>query len=112
MEILCGCGHLLERHDAVSGCEFGWTGKSDNETPCMCEMSPALVEALYWWYVYKKEVYKLRERLINDDECPNCEGHLQREELGLPDDTTSFCYRCCSCNKVWSYYGKDLTEEK
>ena len=108
MEILCSCGHSSKRHTEIAGCEFGWEN-GDNETACICDLSPEVIELRYWRDFYKKETYRLREEFIADDRCPDCLGDLRKEEVGLPDDTVSFVYRCCSCNKVWSYYGKDLT---
>jgi hypothetical protein len=52
------------------------------------------------------EVYKLRTRLINKAECPECEGYLLSEEV---DGKTGY-YRCCECNRVWVYYGGLVSE--
>lgn len=104
MEILCECGYSINQHSyRVVG------GMLRSNIPCA--LLKETVEARYWWNFYKKETYRLREEFIADDRCPYCLGDLRKEEVGLPDDTVSFVYRCCSCNKVWSYYGKDLTIE-
>lgn len=108
MEILCSCGHSSKRHTEIGGCEVGWED-NDNEGFCLCDLSPDIIETRYWRDTYLKEIYRLREIFINDDTCPDCVGYLKREEVGLPDGNMVKAYRCCSCNKLWTYYGKDLT---
>jgi hypothetical protein len=110
MEILCHCGHSSKRHSEIAGCEFGWQN-GDNEIICMCDLSPEIIELRYWRDTYLKEIYRLRTIFINDDTCPDCVGYLHKEEIGLPSGDIAFGYRCSSCNKIWSYYGKDLTSE-
>lgn len=113
LEILCRlCGHSIERHNLFGGCHVPYETIDDEiniPKDCLCNFTPNIVEAFFWWDFYKKEVYRLREKFINEDACPDCEGYLKAETIGLPDNTTEFVYRCCSCDKVWSYYGKDLT---
>lgn len=111
MEILCtNCGHSLKRHTEVAGCEFGWEEGDDGDA-CMCDLSPEMIETSYWRNFYQKETYRLRGKFIADDRCPDCLGDLLREDAGLPDGNMVKAYRCCSCNKLWSYYGKDLSSE-
>jgi hypothetical protein len=115
MEILCKCGHSMENHNN-HGCQF-IIGKIYDEpyayfpVPCSCRLSKEAVEAIYWWDFYQKEVYRLRNEFIAEDRCPDCQGDLRKEEVGLPDNTTAFVYRCYSCGKVWSYYGKEIQGE-
>ena len=47
------------------------------------------------------EINKLRAKLIAKNECPHCEGYL------LPEEWNGIhgYYRCCTCNRVWEYYG-------
>jgi DNA-directed RNA polymerase subunit M/transcription elongation factor TFIIS len=55
------------------------------------------------------EVLKLRAKLIENEECPDCGSYLQNTEIGLPDNSVTFIYVCCGCNKKWLYYGKELS---
>ena len=105
MEILCECGHKAHEHDE-EGCMYWHT-----LTECNCNLSKETVEARYWWNFYQEETYRLRGEFIADDRCPDCLGDLLREDVGLPDGNMVKAYRCCSCNKLWTYYGKDLTSE-
>lgn len=55
------------------------------------------------------EILKLRAKLIDKEECPACSGILKNTEIGLPDNSVTFIYICCTCDKKWLYYGKELS---